>query len=296
MASMRDIKSRIKSVGSTQQITKAMNLVATSKLQKSKMILGESRDFYNKTRDIIVGILSDSENADNDEAINSIFLEKRKVKTTAIIVLTSDRGLCGGYNANICKETYKKIQEIENDLFLIIVGSRGAEFFSDKGIEIKETYKGISEKPSFEDAFRIGNLISKLYKEEKVDEVILAYTEFESVISHIPNLKKVLPLDSSDFEEKNEKNTKTGYNPLMIYDPGKEEVLNYIIPRYINTVIYSALSESAVCEIGARMTSMDSATKNAEETIDKMTIIYNRARQGAITQEITEIVAGANAL
>jgi F-type H+-transporting ATPase subunit gamma len=148
---------------------------------------------------------------------------------------------------------------------------------------------GISEKPTYEDALDIGKTVLDLYTKGEVDEVYLAYTEFISTLSSVPKVVKILPVDTSEFES----DTSKGVAPLTIYEPSEEAVLDYVVPKYINTVLFGALVESAVCELGARMTAMDSATENASEMIDDLNLLYNRVRQGAITQEITEIVSGS---
>jgi len=285
MASMIDIKRRIKSVKSTQQITKAMNLVATAKLQRAKNRLGSTRPFYEQTRKVISSIVR------NSEDITHPFVKKREVKNTIVIVITGDKGLCGGYNSNVIKAAFAAAENRKN-VSIIAVGKKGIDFFTKNDSNIMQDYIGVSEKPEYEDAARIGNIIVDLYNKGEVDEVLIAYTVFESTISHIPTVDTLLPIDTSEFKEEKQE----GSRNLMLYEPNENVVLSYVVPKYINTLIYGALAESSACEQGARMTSMDSATKSANDTIGSMTIIYNRARQSAITQEITEIVAGASAL
>lgn len=283
MASMRDIKRRIKSVNSTQQITKAMNLVASSKLTRARNRLNDTRPFFNETRKAIADIVSGS------KGISHPFLQEREVKSTAVIVLTGDRGLCGGYNVNVSKAALERA-EASADAKLITIGTKAREYFKAKGKNIIETYTGISEKPEYEDALKIAGKALKLFTSGEVDEVYLAYTEFISTLSSEPKLIKILPVDVNEF--KNDE-TEPQSHALTMYEPNEEAVLDYVIPKYVNTVIFGALVESAVCELGARMTAMDSATENATEMIDSLSLLYNRARQGAITQEITEIVGGS---
>ncbi len=281
MASMRKIKRRIRSVGSTQQITKAMNLVAASKLQKAKGRLMETRPFYQETKRVIASIVS------NSKGLNHPFLEVRQVNNIGVILLTSDRGLCGGYNTVISKETLALINRLQHES-MIIVGNKGKDYFRRRKKNIVKTYSGISEKPFYDDAAEIGRLALDMFLKKQIDEVYLAYTELKSTISYVPKIIKILPVDNSEFESE--------AGGTMNYEPSEEAVLDYVIPKYLNTIIYGALCESAACEQGARMTSMDSATDNAEDMISRLTLLYNRARQGAITQEILEIVSGANAL
>lgn len=286
MASMRDIKRRIKSVGSTQQITKAMNLVSASKLQKAKGELAKTKPFYEETFRVIGNVIN------NSKGINHPYLENREEGKTLVILVTSDRGLCGGYNANINKHVAKFIED--KDAEFVIVGSKGRDYFKRRGKTIIKTLLGVSEKPTYEVAKSIGELALDQYVSGEFKEVYLAYTEFVTTLTHDPTLRRLLPVDTSEFKENDteEENKLT----LMSYEPDEDEVLSYMVPKYINTSIYGGLIDSATSQQAARMTSMDSATENAYSMIDSLTLQYNRARQGAITQEITEIVSGANAL
>ncbi len=286
MASMRDIKRRIKSVSSTQQITKAMNLVASSKLNRAKSRFNDTKPYFNAVQRVIANVVKGSNGVTNE------FMTAREVKNTAVIVITGDRGLCGGYNSNVCKQAYNLVSGKEASF--ITIGSKAKDYFTHKHCNISAEYRGISEKPEYGDALILGEKAVKMFADKKADEVYIVYTEFISTIASEPKTIKLLPLDSKDFLEENNDNPHS--STLTIYEPDEEEVLNYVIPKYINTVIYGALVESAVCELGARMTAMDSATENASEMISKLNLVYNRVRQGAITQEITEIVSGSNAL
>lgn len=281
MASMRDIKRRIKSVNSTKQITNAMYLVASSKLNKAKNRLSDTRPFFNEVRQVITNIINGS------SGISHPFLETREGKSRLVITVTGDRGLCGGYNTNVIKKALSVINDPKNDK-IIAVGSKGKDFFKSK-FNVINSFTNISENPTYEDALNIGNLALNLFTSGEVDEVYLAYTEFVSTLVSEPKLIKLFPLDVNDFKNVE----KPSSNASTIYEPNEEDVLEYIIPKYINTVLFGAFVESAVCELGARMTAMDSATENAQEMINSLNLIYNRARQSAITQEITEIVSGS---
>ena len=284
MASMRDIKRRIKSVSSTQQITKAMNLVASSKLAKAKGRFYETKPFFGYTRRAIGNIVK------GNGGTSHPYLTERSVKKTGIIVITGDRGLCGGYNVNVCKAALNEAGD--NDTAYITIGGKGRDYLRHRNKEIADSFRGISEKPRYMDAKLIGERILKKYNAGELDEVYLAYTEFISTISNEPKVIKLLPLNADEFEsDKGEKDL-----TLTIYEPSEDEVLDYIIPKYINTVLYGAMVESAACELSSRMTAMDSATENAAEMIGDLNLLYNRVRQSAITQEITEIVGGSNAL
>lgn len=285
MASMRDIKRRIKSVNSTQQITKAMNLVASSKLSKAKGRFLDTQPFFKQTQKVIGNLVS------NGNPTHPYF-NVREEKNVVIIVITGDRGLCGGYNANVCKQALRLAEEkgIEN-VSVVTVGSKAKEFFQHKGINIMASYKDLSEKPDYEAAAKIGKILLKAYDQGKIDSIYLAYTIFISTIANEPKCIPLLPVSKEDFKAEES----SGLNST-IYEPSEEEVLGYLIPKYIISVLYGAMVESAVAELSSRMTAMDSATENASEIIDDLNLIYNRVRQGAITQEITEIVSGSNAL
>ena len=286
MASMRDIKNRIKSVGSTQQITKAMHLVATSKLQKSKSTLDITRPYYNEMRRVIGNIVT------NSVGVNHPFFEDRYARNVLVVVLAGDRGLCGGYNVNICKKASAFMKECKHDVSAITIGTKARDYFRRRQRNIVKAYSGISEKPYYDDATDIVTRVVDAYTEGGVDEVWIAYTEFKSILSHEPKLMKLLPVDKNAFE--GIEGVVSG-SPVE-YEPDPAAVLDFLFPKYLNTVVYGALVEASACELGARMTAMDSASSNADDMIDKLTFQFNRARQGAITQELNEIVGGASAL
>ncbi|SDY67157.1 ATP synthase F1 subcomplex gamma subunit [Proteiniborus ethanoligenes] len=280
---MKDIKRRIRSISSTKQITKAMELVSSAKLRKAREKLERTRPYYQTIVRSIGDILSST------TGIKHPLLEKREVKKRAFIVVTADRGLAGGYNSNAIKLAESNIDD-KNNTVLITAGQKGKDYFKRRGYNIVGEFVSISEDPEYADASKIGNLATELYKNGEVDEVNLVYTRFKSVISQEPTILKLLPAENMK-EEKTE-----GSKTLIEYEPSPEEVLDYIIPKYINSAIYGALIESSASEQGARRTAMESATDNAEEMIDDLGLKYNRARQASITQEISEIVGGAEAL
>lgn len=287
MASMVDIKRRMKSIKGTQQMTKAMNLVASAKLGRAKEKLSGSRPFNKESYRIMSNLL-------NDKINHPFFTEKEG--NTIFIVITSDRGLCGGYNSNAIRvvDAEVKKQGLNPDnVFIYAVGKRCKEVFTKRNSNMLDFNVGVSEKPTYIDAKIISEKVINEYNQNRATKVVLVYTYFETIISHLPIAKTLLPINSEDFKDKSYKGPK---KDIIIYEPGKEALLNYLLPKYITTQIYDALAESATCEQGARMTSMDNATKNAKEVLGNMTLLYNRARQAAITQEISEIVGGANAI
>ncbi|HHW68354.1 MAG: F-type H+-transporting ATPase subunit gamma [Epulopiscium sp.] len=286
MASIRTIKRRIKSVHSTSQITKAMKLVSTAKMQKARRNVEETRPFFITMQKTISSVVHGS------KGITHPYIKEREVKNTMYIVIASDRGLAGGYNSNVCKLALQHIGQKQN-VKLITIGKKSRDFFNRRKYSISNSYLGISENPKYAYAARVGETVLDLYNKEEIDEVYLVYTAFKSMIQQVPTVKKLLPVDVSEF--KTDKESKE-QDDVMIYEPSPEGVLEYVIPKYINSVIYGAMVESAASEQGARMTAMDSATENAMDIIERLTVEYNRARQASITQEITEIVGGSEAL
>jgi len=284
MASMSDIKRRIKSIESTQQITKAMYLVSTAKLQRAKKEVQNSRPFFETSRETIASIIKSS---DNNQILE---FGERDVKKTCYIVITSDRGLAGGYNSNVCKLVLNHMDSVDTSE-IVAVGKKGKDYFNKRGCAVKQTISGATEQPEFTDAVEVGNMVMEMFQNKEVDQVYVAYTNFKSTISQVPKLLKLFPLGKEDFEDIEIEGDRENMN----YEPSMEYVLSKVIPKYINSMIFGALVESSASEQGARMTAMDSATNNANDMISSLTLKYNRARQASITQEITEIVSGAAA-
>ena len=286
MATMKAIKKRISSVNNTKKIMKAMDLVAASKLQKAKSRLDDVRPLCDNIKLVMNGI-----KAGLSRGEEIAFGEEREVKNIVYIVLTSDRGLCGGYNANVSKEALACMNSNEGTQEKIItVGSKGWEFFRRRNKNVISKSLGASETTTFEDAEVIGTQIATMYTSGEIDEAYLVYTHFETVLSHVPRVEKILPVRAQDNDES------ANVVVEMSYDPDVSTFISYAVPMYLNVTIYGAMMEAAVCEYASRMTSMDAATRNAAEIIDDLTLDYNRKRQSMITQEITEIVSGANAL
>lgn len=285
MAGMRDIKRRIKSVNNTKQITKAMELVSTAKLRRTRNRFEKVKPYSETVHRTIQDILGSSTNVDHE------YIREREVKKSLYIVITGDRGLCGGYNINAIKKALEDIDSKENASF-IVIGQKAKGYFSKRGYDIAGEYIDISEKPQYNDAKSIGGLALNLYKEGKIDEIKLVYTQFVSTISQEPKRIKLLPVAKEEKEEAG-KNEEFKY---VSYEPSSGVVLDYLIPKYIESTIFGTLVESAASEQAARRVAMESATENAEEMIDSLVLSFNQARQAAITQEITEIVGGAEAL
>ena len=279
---MRDIKRRRSSIQGTQQITKAMKLVSTVKLQRARASAERSKDYFTCMYDTVSSILSRVGNLDHR------YLQPGKSAKKAVVVITSNRGLAGGYNSNVVKlitghESWKK-----EDIVVYAIGNKGRDALNRNGYEIRESLPQLIEEPSYADAKKLSDRLLAAFAADEIGEIYLAYTSFKNTVSHIPTLLKLLPVEVEDAGEERD--------ALMNFEPEDTEALDMIVPKYITSLIYGAMKEAVASENGARMQAMDNATSNAEEMIADLSLKYNRARQGSITQELTEIIAGAEAL
>ena len=286
MASMRDIKRRKGSIQSTQQITKAMKLVSTVKLQRAKQRAEQSKAYFNCMYETVTSMLA------RTGGLNHPYLRAGQSGKKAVVVITSNRGLAGGYNSNVIKLITKGDFRKE-DLEIYAIGKKGKDALQRGGYHIVADDPDIIEEPSYVDAMAITDQLLKSYADGEVGEIYLAYTGFKNTVVHVPTLLKLLPVE---VPKEGEGVQSAGSRAMMNFEPEDEEALNMIIPKYVTSLIYGGLVEAAASENGARMQAMDSATSNAEEMIDQLSLMYNRARQGSITQELTEIIAGANAI
>ncbi len=284
MASMRDIKRRRNSIASTQKITKAMKLVSTVKLQKTKARAENSKPYFDKMYDTVTSMLAKS------GTIEHPYLKQQGSSKKAVILITSNRGLAGGYNSNVIKTITGSDLKAE-DLVLYTVGNKGTEYFQRRNYHIEKEYNEVIENPMFSDAKEICDEVLGKYASGEIGEIYVAYTYFKNTVVHEPQLLKLLPVEISEADVEAAKE-----NALMNYEPKEDQALDIIIPKYITSILYGALVEAVASENGARMQAMDAATSNAEELIDSLTLQYNRARQSSITQELTEIIAGTNAI
>jgi len=273
---------------------KAMNLVAASKLQKAKQRLDAVRPMFREIQQIMDSV------RDHEGAEQSVYFNGREeVKNAAYVIIASDRGLCGGYNINLSKEAMgffnsNSLKHPQKKEIIITLGNKGWEYLRRRGRIALHKYEGPSVNVSYADAEKIGSLLYSMYTLGEIDEAYVVYTTFKSVLTHIPKVARILPIGS--IESSKEAASADAYKKRMIFDPDIKGFMNYAVPLYLNTFMYGAMTEAYVCEEASRMTSMDSATKNASDIMDDLTLIYNRTRQSLITQEITEIVSGANAL
>ena len=287
MASMRDIKRRKGSIQSTQQITKAMKLVSTVKLQRAKQRAEQSKAYFNCMYETVTSVLGRTGN------LNHPYLNGGNSAKKAVIVITSNRGLAGGYNSNIVKLVTRQSGFKKEDLRIYAVGKKGKDALNRYGYEIVEEDSDIIEEPLYVDAMALSSRVLEAYTKGEVGEIYIAYTAFKNTVVHEPTLLKLLPVEP---EKKEEEAQEKESRALMSFEPNDDEALEMIIPKYVTSLIYGGLIEAVASENGARMQAMDSATSNAEEMIDHLSLLYNRARQGSITQELTEIIAGAEAL
>ena len=291
MASMRDIKRRKESITSTSQITKAMKLVSTVKFQKAKDHAEETKPYFQKMYETVSHMLASVGDQCSHPLLRKV--EKDGPIKKGVILITSNRGLAGGYNSNIVKLVTRGDFDKEHTV-IYPVGTKGLDAMKRLGYHCEGDYSEVINKPMFCDAVSLGKTVMTALEQGDIDEVYLAYTVFKNSVTQIPTLMKILPVDPEQAkpEEEETKNAKV----LKNYEPGEEETLGYIIPLYMNSLIFGAMAEAVASENGARMQAMDSATSNAEEMIETLGLQYNRARQAAITQELTEIVAGASAI
>ena len=284
MASMRDIKRRKSSVQSTQQITKAMKLVSTVKLQRAKGRAEKSKTYFSCMYDTVASMLSKA------GTVNHPFLMAGESTKKAVIVITANRGLAGGYNSNIVK-LIKNSDFRKEDLLLYTIGTKGRDALARLGYTIAADYSEVIDEPMYSDAMEISKKLLEEFAAGRIGEIYVAYTGFKNTVTHVPTLLKLLPVKVEDDRPQSE-----DHQAVMEFEPECEEAIDLIIPNYITSLIYVALIESVASENGARMQAMDSATSNADDMISKLSLLYNRARQSSITQELTEIIAGAEAI
>ena len=279
--SMKDIKLRIKSVESTMQITKAMELVASSKMRRAKERVEHSRPYFETLYESLTKIAAADPRARNP------YLRREDIKRTLLVVIAGDRGLAGGYNANV----FKQADAAEGPVTVLPIGKRSAEYFAHHGAGLFTPEVLMAADVSVSECFTLSHQITEGFLKGEYDAVKLCYTRFDSMMTQTATTLEVLPLTIEPTEAQKAEARRS----QILYKPSCEEVFGAIIPEYVAGVLYGAVCESVASELAARRTAMDAATKNAGEMIDHLNLYYNRARQAAITQEITEIVAGAEA-
>lgn len=287
MATLRDIKQRIKGVKSTQQITKAMKMVAAAKLRRATEAIINARPYAKKIQTLL------SHLASSDDLVNNPLFVSRDVKNVAVVVVTADRGLCGAFNTNIIREATRyikeelEVQNISHSLFCL--GKKGSDYFSKRNYNVVQKYPGIFSSLNYSIAQRLSDQLIAGFLNGEYDKVILIFNEFKSIIQQKIVVEQFLPIEGN---ADNEKHAEANY----IYEPDQKAIFEYLIPKHLKAQLWRVLLESNAAEFAARMTAMDNATTNAKELIRTLNLKYNKERQAAITKEILEIVSGANAL
>jgi F-type H+-transporting ATPase subunit gamma len=289
-ANTREIRTRIKSVKNTQQITRAMQMVAAAKVRRAQERVTAAKPYSKAIADVFRQVGAQLPKSE----FRSPLLESRPVKRIALVVITSDRGLCGGYNSNVIRSAVARQRHWKEqgaEVSLVVIGQRGVNFFRHSNFNMVSKYTQLPQIPTFAEAQAIVADATKLYSEQTVDMVEFIYTNFRSMIALVPTTLTLLPATMPATEE-GDQAAKAQYT----FEPDAPTVMERIIPKYLETVVYQALLESAASELAAKMTAMSAASKNAKELAAALTLVYNKARQAAITQEILEVVGGANAL
>ena len=286
MPNLKEIKSRITSVKSTIQITSAMKMVSAAKLKKAQDAIIQLRPYSNKLTEIMSSVSSASEDSSQNK-----YSEVREVSKILLVPITSNRGLCGGFNANIIKKIIEIEKELnsKSELTILSIGKKSSEFFKKNKYNVHSTHDDVFQDVNYEDVSKIAELILNYFANEKFDKVILVYNQFKNAATQIVMQEDFLPLNKTQSENSQEAID-------YIYEPGKDEILNELIPKSLKTQLFKAILDSNASEHGARMTAMHKATDNATELKNELTLSYNKARQAAITGEILEIVGGAEAL
>ncbi|HVM15379.1 MAG TPA: F0F1 ATP synthase subunit gamma [Egibacteraceae bacterium] len=285
---MRALRRRISSVKSTQQITRAMELIAASRIARARSMVESARPYA----EMITRVMRDL-GAESAVADHPLLAARDPIKAVGIIVISSDRGLAGAYNTNIVRRAERLMhdeREAGRDTFLYVVGRKAETYFRYREEPMEDGWASMSDKPRYADAVTIGNVVTEDYDEGKIDRVWVAYTDFRSALNQVPSVAKLLPVDPKAFAGGTE------FPPQFIFEPDPGTILRRLIPRYVEHRLYAALLESAASEHASRQRAMKAATDNAGEIVEDLTREANRARQGAVTTEISEIVGGAEAL
>ena len=295
MASVQDIRRRLRAVRNTRKITRAMEMVAAARLRKSEQRIREMRPFADRMMELMVGTARAS------TSLRGLPLLQRheEERNVAIVPITGDRGLAGGFNAQVLRRAFALERELRaegKDVSWLVSGKKGASTLRFRRYEVANAYTGFSDRPAYTDAQAIAHAVAQLYTDGEVDRVVIVYNQYVSPLVQRVTVTDVLPIPEHLLEQGEEEEHEAASRGDFIYEPEPEEILQRLLPVYLETEIYRALLESAASEQGARMSAMRNATKAAGELIDSLTLAMNRARQAAITQEILEVVGGADAL
>lgn len=289
MATLRDLKRQIGSVKNIAKVTEALQTVSAVKFRKAEARVKKARPYAENIEEMMRDVASKASS-------KSPLLVGREVKTVAVASITADRGLAGGFNAQILRRTIRFREEQSAELKQVASGRKSVSFFKFRGIELEEVFTGVSDSPTYEKARELGQALTRLFEEEEADEVYLIFNRFESALTQKPVVKRLIPVAPEEDENDDENGEKDSSGSYMEYVPDAETVLKRLVPRYVETMAWQAMLESAAGEHGARMTAMKSATDNANDLAKNLTLQMNKARQAQITSEISEIAAGAEAL
>jgi F-type H+-transporting ATPase subunit gamma len=295
LASTQDLKRRVRSITNTRKVTKAMELVASARLRRSQMRIEAMRPYADRMLELMAGVSQAA------GAVRLPLLEQREsVEKIAIVPITADRGLAGGFNAQVIRRSLALMREAQaagQQVVWFSSGRKASSTLRFRRLDVTESWTGFSERPGYHDAQTIAHAVSEAFVNGDVDKVVVVYNAFVSALVQRVTVRELLPISRELLEQKDEESVEpTGGTPDFIYEPEPEEILARLLPVYVETELYRALLESAASEQGARMTAMRNASKAAGELIDSLTLAMNRARQAEITQEILEVVAGADAL
>jgi len=287
---LRTIKRRISSVKSTQKITRAMELIASSRIIKAQQRVEAARPYSEEMRRLMASVAANAASIDHP-----LLKERDEISSVGTVVVTADRGLAGAYNSNVIRAAERDMREHGKDNRLFLVGKKGVTYFRFRGYEFEESWMGNSEQPRVEDARNVAKALADEFSEGKVDQVKLAYTRYESAMTQRPTVVQLLPLPEEELKELQEEQ-EDQQRPQYVFEPDPEQILNYLLPRYVEGLILQGLLEAAASEHAARRRAMKAATDNADDLMDNLTRTYNQARQAEITTEIMEVVGGAEAL
>jgi F-type H+-transporting ATPase subunit gamma len=288
---LRAIKRRITSVKSTQKITSAMELIASSRIIRAQQRVEAARPYAEEMRNLMASVSANAGRVDHP-----LLREREGATSVGTIVVTADRGLAGAYNSNVIRAAERDLREQDADPKLFLVGKKGVTYFRFRGYYFEDSWMGFSEQPRIENARDVARAVSESFSDGEVDKVKLAFTRFESALRQRPTVIQLLPLPREELEELEEERNKEERTAEYVFEPAPEEILNYLLPRYVEGLIYQGMLEAAASEHAARRRAMKAATDNADELIETLTRNYNQARQAEITTEIMEVVGGAEAL
>ena len=288
MASLRDIKRKIGGVKKTKQITKAMNMVASAKLRKAQQRVERFRPYADKYSDVLSDLASRV-----DASVHPLLEKRDEIKTVGIILVTSDKGLCGSFNVNLCQTAFRlanKKKEEGKEVKFICIGKKGRDFIRKRGFEVLESYPDVMNTFDFQLANETATMIINKYLSVELDEVQIVYGQFVSMVKQVPQASQILPV------EHGEAGSQAGATSQYLFEPSVEGLLAELLPRYVKVQVYRGMLDTSASEHAARMTAMDNATRNCDDLVGQLTLVYNKARQATITTELMDIVGGAEAL